>query len=159
MFFHPKNLKSNNNNPWFKPCFNILLHTQWIVCATENSQCLEYLECISLAQGYKSRLFWNGVKPSRQKLGPFLINKLFHKWLTKDVFFTKCHHNNVAWLLLELNYFGAIAQFFQFRFRGHWQVAHKWRFMRHLSVSPVPKTGKTVHLPQSNSTPQVQKFG
>ena len=25
--------------------------------------------------------------------------------------------------------------------------------MRHLSVSPVPKSGKTVHLPQSNSTP------
>ena len=54
-----------------------------------------------------------------------------------------------------LNYFGAIAQFFQFRFRGYWQVAHKWRFMHHLSVSPVPKSGKTVHLPQSNSTPEV----
>ena len=23
MFFHPKNLKSENNNPWFKPWFNI----------------------------------------------------------------------------------------------------------------------------------------
>ena len=54
-----------------------------------------------------------------------------------------------------LNYFGAIAQFFQFRFRGYWQVAHKWRFMLHLSVSPVPKSRKTVHLPQSNSTPEV----
>ena len=32
MFFHPKNLKSENNNPWFKPWFNILLHTQSINC-------------------------------------------------------------------------------------------------------------------------------
>ena len=39
MFFHPKNLKSENNNPWF----NILLHTQSIVCATVDSQCLEYV--------------------------------------------------------------------------------------------------------------------
>ena len=39
MFFHPKNLKSENNNPWF----NILLLTQSIVCATVDSQCLEYL--------------------------------------------------------------------------------------------------------------------
>ena len=39
MFFHPKNLKGENNNPWF----NILLHTQSIVCAIVDSQCLEYL--------------------------------------------------------------------------------------------------------------------
>ena len=44
MFFHPKNLKSENNNPWF----NILLHTQSIVCATVDSQCLEYLGYITL---------------------------------------------------------------------------------------------------------------
>ena len=31
MFFHPKNLKSENNNPWVKPWFNILLHKQSIV--------------------------------------------------------------------------------------------------------------------------------
>ena len=37
MFFHPKNLKSENNNLWF----NILLHTQPIVCATVDSQCLD----------------------------------------------------------------------------------------------------------------------
>ena len=43
MFFHPKNLKSENNNPWFKPWFNILLYTQSIVCATVDSQCLEHL--------------------------------------------------------------------------------------------------------------------
>ena len=48
MFYHPKNLKSENNNPWFKPWSTILLHTQSIVCATVNSQCLEYLGCISL---------------------------------------------------------------------------------------------------------------
>ena len=50
MFFHPKNLKSENNNPWFKPWFNILLHTQSIVCATVDSQCLEYLGCITLTE-------------------------------------------------------------------------------------------------------------
>ena len=44
MFFHPKNLKSETNNPWF----NILLHTQSIVCATVDSQCLEYLGYITL---------------------------------------------------------------------------------------------------------------
>ena len=38
MFFHPKNLKRENNNPWF----NILLYTQSIVCAIVDSQCLEY---------------------------------------------------------------------------------------------------------------------
>ena len=29
-------LKSERNNPWFKPWFNILLHTQPIVCASVN---------------------------------------------------------------------------------------------------------------------------
>ena len=48
MFFHPKNLKSENNNPLFKPWFNILLHTQSIVCATVDSWCLEYLGYITL---------------------------------------------------------------------------------------------------------------
>ena len=51
MLLHPKNLKSENNNPWFKPWFNILLHTQLIVCATVESQCLEYLGCITLSSG------------------------------------------------------------------------------------------------------------
>ena len=36
-------LKSERNNPWFKPWFNILLHTQSIVCATVYGQCLEYV--------------------------------------------------------------------------------------------------------------------
>ena len=49
MFFHPKNLKSENNNPWF----NILLHTQSIVCATVDSQCLEYLGYMTLQIGDK----------------------------------------------------------------------------------------------------------
>ena len=48
MFFHPKNLKSENNKPWFKPWFDILLHTQSIVCAIVDSQCLEYLGYITL---------------------------------------------------------------------------------------------------------------
>ena len=30
-------LKSENNNPWFKPWFNSLLHTQSIVCARVDS--------------------------------------------------------------------------------------------------------------------------
>ena len=52
MFFLPKNLKSENNNPWF----NILLHTQSIVCATVDSQCLEYLGyilCVHLESNQK----------------------------------------------------------------------------------------------------------
>ena len=51
MFFHPKNLKSENNNPWFKPWFDILLHTQSIVSATVDSQCLKYLGYITLTSG------------------------------------------------------------------------------------------------------------
>ena len=47
MFFTQKT-KSENDNPWFKPWFNILLHTQSIVCATVDSQCLEYLGYITL---------------------------------------------------------------------------------------------------------------
>ena len=47
--FHYRN--SSNNNPWFKPWFNILLHTQSIVIATVNSQCLEYLGYITLSPG------------------------------------------------------------------------------------------------------------
>ena len=35
-------LKSEINNSWFKPWFNMLLHTQSIVCATVSGQCLEY---------------------------------------------------------------------------------------------------------------------
>ena len=38
-------LKSERNNPWFKPCLNILLNTQ---CAIADSQCLEYLGCTTL---------------------------------------------------------------------------------------------------------------
>ena len=48
-FFHPKNLKSENNNPWIKPWFNILMHTQSIVCATLESQ-LKNLGFITLPQ-------------------------------------------------------------------------------------------------------------
>ena len=48
-------MKSERNNPWFKPWFNILLHTQSIVCATVNSQCLEYLGYITLVS---TRTHW-----------------------------------------------------------------------------------------------------
>ena len=30
-YFHPQNLESKRNNPWFKPWFNILLQLQFIV--------------------------------------------------------------------------------------------------------------------------------
>ena len=46
-FFRPRNLKIENDNPWFNPWFNILPHTQSIVCATIDSPCLEYLEYIT----------------------------------------------------------------------------------------------------------------
>ena len=47
MFFHAKNMKSENNSPWFKLWF-MLMHTQSIACATVDSQCLEYLGYITL---------------------------------------------------------------------------------------------------------------
>ena len=62
MFFTPpKNLKSENNNPWFEPWFNILMHTQSIVCATVDSQCLEYI----LATGIYN--FDYVIKPDMKK--------------------------------------------------------------------------------------------
>ena len=54
MFFHPKDLKSENNNPWFKPWCNILLHTQSIVCATIDSLCLEYILNLGKIQNHVS---------------------------------------------------------------------------------------------------------
>ena len=43
-------LKSEMNNPWF----NIILHTQSIVCATVDSQCLDYLGYITLTKSLKN---------------------------------------------------------------------------------------------------------
>ena len=59
MVFHPKNLKSETNNSWFKPWFTILLHTQSIVCAAVDSQCLNYfvITWINLRKGGKVRYF------------------------------------------------------------------------------------------------------
>ena len=54
IFFYPKNLKSENNNPSFKPWFDILLHKQSIVCATVDSECLEYLGYITLKRPLKA---------------------------------------------------------------------------------------------------------
>ena len=48
-------LKSERNNPWFKPWFNILLRTQSIVCATVYGKCLEYLGYITLGNTYIAR--------------------------------------------------------------------------------------------------------
>ena len=55
MFFHPKNFKSENINPWF----DILLHTKSIVCATLDSQCLEYLGYITLVTRLKPRPYFS----------------------------------------------------------------------------------------------------
>ena len=46
--FSLNNLKSENNNPRFKQWFNILLHKQSTVCATANSQCLEFMGDMTL---------------------------------------------------------------------------------------------------------------
>ena len=50
MFFCPNNLKSENNNPRFKPWFDILLHTQQYL----DSQYLEYLGYITLVSCIKT---------------------------------------------------------------------------------------------------------
>ena len=86
MFFHPKNLKSENNNPWFKPWFNILLHTQSILCATVDSQCLEYLGCITLAPGchppqekWKVTATWNFERNFQKSGHPDKLAQPFEK--------------------------------------------------------------------------------
>ena len=76
-FFHPKNLKSESNNPWFKPWFNILLHTQSIVCATVDSQCLEDLGYITLGR------VRNSAHLGCQELAVLEICRI-HKWTTMN---------------------------------------------------------------------------
>ena len=97
MFFHPKNLKSENNKPWFKPLFNILLHTQSIVCATVDSQFLEYLGYISLGRGQKLWKFadvLNGWSPAGDDENLAVIT---------DVCSTLCKiYDTMSWTLLTL---------------------------------------------------------
>ena len=51
MFLHPKNLKSENNNPWFKPWFDILLHTV-------DSQCFRVLGIYTGLHGVEYHIRW-----------------------------------------------------------------------------------------------------
>ena len=68
MVFHPKSLKSENNNPWFQPWFNILLQTQLIVSTIVDSQCLEYLGYITLDCSYFCQ-----CSGYRRRIAPILI--------------------------------------------------------------------------------------
>ena len=81
MFFHPKNLKSETNNPWF----NILLHTQSIVCATVDSQCLEYLGYM-YNFGYGAQFFQyknlGAVRPRLYNIGSYIISFASFPWVT-----------------------------------------------------------------------------
>ena len=70
-------MKSENNNPWFKPWFNILLHTQSIVCASVDSQCLEYLGYITLGR------VRNSAHLGCQELAVLEICRI-HKWTTMN---------------------------------------------------------------------------
>ena len=58
-------LKSERNNPGFKPLFNILLHTQSIVCATVLGQCLEYLGYITLGSGSNQVILRDDWSPKK----------------------------------------------------------------------------------------------
>ena len=109
MFFHPKSMKSENNNPWFKAWFNILLHTQSIVWATVDSQCLEKFGYITL------------VSPSsllaKKKEGNFFVKprqviKVFHAtfcWLSIGKFESDLSFPVYTWKQmyrgLKINYF------------------------------------------------------
>ena len=89
--------------------------------------------------------------------------QMYYRYVTIDVIFTFIHAQNmqVGHLTLftlfyvctvklvskELNHFGVIAAFFRY---GAWD---KLLFMRHLSVSQVPHTGKMLQSPQSDLTP------
>ena len=104
MFFQPKNLKSENNDPWF----NILLHTQSIVCATVDRQCLEYLGYITLVYilRYSIHFIWSlkyqlfpGKKPTAI-IGVILLR--FFVWsknvMTEKSCKTACHNNFTIFL-------------------------------------------------------------
>ena len=78
-------LKSKRKNPWFKPWFNILMHTQLIVCATVYGQCLEYLVYITLPLP-------TPLKNAHILNGWFLRENKLEYWLTKIAL-----ANGVAW--------------------------------------------------------------
>ena len=119
-------LISKGNNLWSKPWFNILLHTQSIVCATVKGQCLEFLVSIRWVSvvefldptlglgkvlGQESTVVkWNyqilGLHPVavRQKLGVILVIKWFKNWSKEKMLFTK---------KVRLNWYSSMIFFFE----------------------------------------------
>ena len=69
---HNISLKSERNNPWLNPWFNVLLHTQFFVCATVKGQCLDYLGYITLAQSCNFQNIW-----FMRRYNPILIERNF----------------------------------------------------------------------------------
>ena len=59
-------LEKWNKYPWFKPWFNIVLHTQSIGYATEYGQCLEHSGYVTLPQTKNGHIHgsgnWEGEK-------------------------------------------------------------------------------------------------
>ena len=99
MFFHPKNLKSENNNTWFKPWFNILLHTQSIVCATVDSQCLEYLGYINLVQSRFSRKRSTASSKSKLMIVTFVSihNMMWNEGFFQVAYRSFCIYGTMGW--------------------------------------------------------------
>ena len=89
MFFYPKNLKSETDNPWFKPWFIILLHTQ--LCVPQKIVSV-YLGYITLAIG---KAFWPFCPPKRfmslrHETDSMAWKILLQKCLHKIVFLFYC---------------------------------------------------------------------
>ena len=87
MFFHLKNLKSENNDPWYRPWFNIVLNTQSIVCATVDSHCLLFkvlgihnFGCILLGKLFPMTIYWQKQFHTRERDTKIaLLNAIVYK--------------------------------------------------------------------------------
>ena len=94
MFFNPKNLKSENNSPWF----NTLLHTQSIVCATADGQCLEYLGYITLGLDWCLHFYVNnGEKTIKTSHLHSAFPREIHGYNCVDVVSLLIYQNYIAW--------------------------------------------------------------
>ena len=123
-------LKSERNNPWFKPWFNILLHTQSIVCATVSGQCLEYLEYITLQEVTKFSFDWN---VSEKAYGTSTFNKeSWAEWMSQAIqrikrFFKEMKGKKNFFLNLWPSSFGWLIDFRFF-------VVLFWIYLVHLEI-------------------------
>ena len=91
--------------------------------------------------------FWNKFKVQILRGSAIVTSKIEPIDLFKNLFGYCKKGENLELVSKELNHFGEITSFFRIGHQGHWQVVHKQRFIRHLSVSLEPNLRKTTWSP------------